>query len=101
MTPTIEGTSVTKEDKSQAPLRCSFCGKSQHVVGKLIAGPGVYICDECVGLCKEILEQTTVERFFGDELAERTETELFELMDAVNRSHQGIDNTIQRVVREL
>lgn len=38
-------------------LRCSFCGKSSEQVAKLIAGPSVYICDECVGLCNEILEQ--------------------------------------------
>jgi ATP-dependent Clp protease ATP-binding subunit ClpX len=38
-------------------LRCSFCGKSQEQVRKLIAGPGVYICDECVELCNEILEE--------------------------------------------
>lgn len=38
-------------------LRCSFCGKSQEQVRKLIAGPGVYICDECVELCNEILDE--------------------------------------------
>jgi ATP-dependent Clp protease ATP-binding subunit ClpX len=37
-------------------LRCSFCGKSQQAVKKLISGPGVYICDECVDLCVEIIE---------------------------------------------
>jgi len=36
-------------------LQCSFCGKQQGRVKRLIAGPGVYICDECVGLCQEIL----------------------------------------------
>jgi ATP-dependent Clp protease ATP-binding subunit ClpX len=38
-------------------LKCSFCGKSQKQVRKLIAGPGVYICDECVELCNEIIEE--------------------------------------------
>lgn len=38
-------------------LKCSFCGKSQDQVRKLIAGPGVYVCDECVDLCNEILEE--------------------------------------------
>jgi len=38
-------------------LRCSFCGKSQRQVKKLIAGPGVYICDECIDLCNEIIEE--------------------------------------------
>jgi ATP-dependent Clp protease ATP-binding subunit ClpX len=45
-------------------LKCSFCGKSQKQVRKLIAGPGVYICDECIDLCNEIIEE---------ELAEPTE----------------------------
>ncbi|WP_287129552.1 ATP-dependent protease ATP-binding subunit ClpX [Candidatus Cyanaurora vandensis] len=40
-----------------AHLKCSFCGKSQEQVRKLIAGPGVYICDECVDLCNEILDE--------------------------------------------
>ncbi len=38
-------------------LRCSFCGKSQNEVKKLIAGPGVYICDECIELCNDIIEE--------------------------------------------
>ncbi len=37
-------------------LKCSFCGKSQRHVRKLIAGPGVYICDECIELCNDIVE---------------------------------------------
>ncbi|MDX1976401.1 MAG: ATP-dependent protease ATP-binding subunit ClpX [Pseudanabaenaceae cyanobacterium bins.68] len=43
--------------KYDAHLKCSFCGKSQEQVRKLIAGPGVYICDECVDLCNEILDE--------------------------------------------
>jgi ATP-dependent Clp protease ATP-binding subunit ClpX len=43
--------------KYDTNLRCSFCGKSQEYVRKLIAGPGVYICDECVELCNEILDE--------------------------------------------
>ena len=51
-------------------LKCSFCGKSQKQVKKLIAGPGVYICDECIDLCNEIIEE---------ELSEATELKLEEL----------------------
>ena len=63
-------------------LKCSFCGKSQKQVKKLIAGPGVYICDECIDLCNEIIEE---------ELAEPSEVkwdslpkprEIFEFLDA-------------------
>ena len=51
-------------------LKCSFCGKSQKQVKKLIAGPGVYICDECIDLCNEIVEE---------ELAETSDVSLGEL----------------------
>ena len=51
-------------------LKCSFCGKTQRQVKKLIAGPGVYICDECIDLCNEIIEE---------ELAETSDFELTEL----------------------
>ncbi|MEZ5183723.1 MAG: ATP-dependent Clp protease ATP-binding subunit ClpX [Acidimicrobiales bacterium] len=51
-------------------LKCSFCGKSQKQVKKLIAGPGVYICDECIDLCNEIIEE---------ELSETTELQFDEL----------------------
>ncbi len=42
---------------SKVPYRCSFCGKSQEQVRKLIAGQSVYICDECITLCQEIIEE--------------------------------------------
>jgi len=45
------------DDKTQ--LKCSFCGKAQEQVKKLIAGPGVYICDECIELCNEIIDEET------------------------------------------
>ena len=43
--------------EDQKGLKCSFCGKPQHKVRKLIAGPGVYICDECIGVCMSILDE--------------------------------------------
>ncbi|MGC8731133.1 MAG: ClpX C4-type zinc finger protein, partial [Halothiobacillaceae bacterium] len=45
------------DDRSRDTLYCSFCGKSQDEVRKLIAGPSVYICDECVELCNDILRE--------------------------------------------
>ena len=47
-------------------LYCSFCGKSQHEVRKLIAGPSVYICDECVELCNDIIREELEEVSPGD-----------------------------------
>ena len=48
---------MAKQVKMNSNLRCSFCGKSRDQVRKLIAGPTVYICDECVGLCNEIMAE--------------------------------------------
>ncbi|MEO8510950.1 MAG: ATP-dependent Clp protease ATP-binding subunit ClpX [Chloroflexota bacterium] len=47
--------------KTKVPYRCSFCGKSQEQVRKLIAGQGVYICDECINLCQEIIDEEMME----------------------------------------
>jgi len=46
--------------KRKRKLKCSFCGKSDREVTRLIGGPGVYICDACVGICNRILEGTPV-----------------------------------------
>merc|ERR1711916_353252 len=46
-----------RKDDSRGILQCSFCGKSQKEVKKLIAGPTVYICDECIGLCNDIIAE--------------------------------------------
>ena len=62
-------------------LKCSFCGKSQKQVKKLIAGPGVYICDECIDLCNEIIEEELSESTdvgFGELPKPR---EIFEFLD--------------------
>jgi ATP-dependent Clp protease ATP-binding subunit ClpX len=62
-------------------LKCSFCGKSQKQVKKLIAGPGVYICDECIDLCNEIIEEELAEtgELVLDELPKPRE--IFEFLD--------------------
>lgn len=48
---------MNKKESASGLLRCSFCGKSQNEVKKLIAGPGVYICDECIELCNDIIAE--------------------------------------------
>ena len=56
--------SSKKKTNNVSKLSCSFCGKSQNVVKKLVAGPGVYICDECIELCNEIvLEESDINHF--------------------------------------
>jgi ATP-dependent Clp protease ATP-binding subunit ClpX len=54
-------TTTTTSKGPKVPYRCSFCGKSQEQVRKLIAGQGVYICDECINLCQEIIEEEMLE----------------------------------------
>ena len=56
-----------KEDDSTKMLYCSFCGKSQHEVRKLIAGPSVFICDECVELCNDIIREEVAETADSEE----------------------------------
>lgn len=54
---------TSKDDKDKkGTLYCSFCGKSQHEVKKLIAGPNVFICDECIGLCADIVKEERQEK---------------------------------------
>ncbi len=56
----------SKDSNTTSDLSCSFCGKSQSDVQRLIAGPDVYICDECVSLCNDIMAQETVSEEFED-----------------------------------
>ncbi|HLS59831.1 MAG TPA: ClpX C4-type zinc finger protein, partial [Virgibacillus sp.] len=48
---------MSKYNEEKGQLKCSFCGKGQDQVRKLVAGPGVYICDECIELCTEIVDE--------------------------------------------
>ncbi len=70
-------------------LKCSFCGKSQKQVKKLIAGPGVYICDECIDLCNEIIEEELAEtsEFSFDELPKPSEINEFLNAYVVGQDH--------------
>ena len=62
-------------------LKCSFCGKSQKQVKKLIAGPGVYICDECIDLCNEIIDEELSEIVEGESTELPKPREIFEFLD--------------------
>ena len=57
----------SKNDDNGKLLYCSFCGKSQHEVRKLIAGPSVFVCDECVDLCNDIIREEIQEKDFSSE----------------------------------
>ena len=66
-----------RDEHQNGNLNCSFCGKSQKEVKKLIAGPTVYICDECIGLCNDII---------AEERDETTELSFEENRDAMIRA---------------
>src|SRR3569623_1642276 len=71
-----------KSSSGEKLLYCSFCGKSQHEVKKLIAGPSVFICDECIDLCNDIIrdEASSVEAVAGPKSDLPTPQEIYELL---------------------
>ena len=75
--------------ESKNTLYCSFCGKSQHEVRKLIAGPTVFICDECVELCMEIIREENKTSFMKSSEGVPTPPEIFKVLDdyVVGQSH--------------
>jgi len=80
-------------------LSCSFCTKSKDHVAKLIAGPGIYICDECIGLCNEILDEDKSQSL-ADWSALSTD-ELMERMVVVAKSRDRVDKVVGGVVKML
>ena len=70
---------MAKDNKNT--LYCSFCGKSQHEVRKLIAGPTVFICDECVELCMDIIKEENKSNFVKDDAGVPTTKEICKVLD--------------------
>ena len=68
-------------DKNKNILYCSFCGKSQHEVRKLIAGPTVFICDECVELCMDIIKEESKDSFVKNQEGVPTPQEICKTLD--------------------
>lgn len=73
------GRNVAKFGESSDLVKCSFCGKTQKEVAKLIAGPGSYICNECIQLCNDIIHEELDEEF--DEEFDGSETTAVSLLD--------------------
>jgi ATP-dependent Clp protease ATP-binding subunit ClpX len=57
---------MSKNEDNKQQIRCSFCGKTQNQVKRMVAGPGVYICNECIELCQEIIEEEFVPEHFEE-----------------------------------
>ncbi|MNB93931.1 ATP-dependent Clp protease ATP-binding subunit ClpX [compost metagenome] len=68
-------------EETTTTLKCSFCGKKKDSVKKLVAGPGVHICNECIDLCSEIVEEELREESFNDEINVLLPKELNSLLD--------------------
>src|SRR5438477_8188560 len=82
---------------------CSFCGKNQDEVRKLVAGPAVYICDECVDLCTDIVDDQLLRLIKGDEDSARA-LSTDRLLHYVEHAHtmvQRIRSALQRIERVL
>ena len=75
-----------KNDEDNKLLYCSFCGKSQHEVRKLIAGPSVFICDECVDLCEDIIREETI-----DDVVTSAEADVFPIPSEI---HAGLNDYV-------
>ena len=72
---------MSKTEKNNSTLYCSFCGKSQHEVKKLIAGPTVFICDECVELCMDIIKEEHKQSSSKGTNGVPTPSEIFKVLD--------------------
>ena len=85
-----------------AEMRCSFCGRQHTDVAKLIAGPGIYICDSCVGLCVGILgDDTPAEPPSLPEWASLSDDELLDRIPFIAASAANIESGLRDRVHEL
>jgi ATP-dependent protease Clp ATPase subunit len=80
--------------------RCSFCGKAQTEVGTLVSGPGVFICDECVRLCQDVVANNAGRQKAADSLLpDNAPTErLLKTLAGYNGAFESVDRAMQDVV---
>ena len=87
--------------KLPATLHCSFCGKSQHEVGKLIAGPIGFICNECVAMCNDVIAERPIPDNGYTKPLERSTEQLLSLMGSVNYAADASRDFLQQIVDTL
>ena len=92
---------MAKSANGEDKLRCSFCGKGHKSVSKLIAGPGVYICNHCIDLCNEIIGEETAGVPTALLQPEGTDEQELERMLALHNSRQQVDRQVSVIVRRL
>ena len=87
----------------QAVLYCSFCGKTQHEVRSLVAGPHVFICDECIDLCSDIIDEQLLRLIEGDEASARAMStdRLSHYVDHARKGEQRHRLALQHIERML
>ena len=91
----------TKVGGDEPSLACSFCGKDKTLIEKLIAGPGVYICNECIDLCNEIIIEETGKAPLPMSWPNATEEQELERMVSLHRSKEQVDREVTQVVSNL
>lgn len=79
-----------EDNESSGPITCSFCGKTQDQVKKIVAGPGVYICNECIDLCKEIIDEELAPEKSSEDLLKVLTPQ--QILDKLNQYVIGQDN---------
>jgi hypothetical protein len=98
-------TSDTAPGKVALQVNCSFCTKPSSAVAKVIAGPGVYICNECIQLCNDILEQEQQASSPGTQLPAReeamTDEEILALLPRIASVSEQTGASLQRLVTVL
>jgi hypothetical protein len=99
-------TSDTAPGKAALQVNCSFCTKPSSAVAKVIAGPGVYICNECIQLCNDILEEEQQQASpAGTQLPAReeamTDEEILALLPRIASVSEQTDASLQRLVTVL
>lgn len=92
---------------AEEALRCSFCGKSRHEVVRLVAGPGVYICNECVKLCNQIVAEELAATTTGSDPPKLrawdglSDDDLLAEMVRAHAAHENVDRGVAHHVAEL
>ena len=87
--------------KLPSTLHCSFCGKAQHEVAKLIAGPFVFICDACVAICNDVIAGRPIADKSYKKPLERSTDQLLSVMGSVSFAADASRDFLQQVVDEL
>lgn len=101
--PPSDATAGSQGPAPKQVLYCSFCGKSQHDVTKLIAGPAVFICDECVDICSDIIDEKLLRLAEGDTESARlmTTERLLHYVEQATKGEQRNRLVVERIDRML